>query len=280
MASAKPAAQAKKPAPAPAPKSQSKAVATRADSPIVKAGAPEEMLDIYAQHAGAGLENATAQDYALPFIYLLQTNSPAVADETVEGASAGQWMNTVSQRLYGDTIRFIPVDFSKVYNEWVPRDEGGGFVKSWDDKAEAEAGCQEGHQIVDTANHYGLVWNEDDQVWEQAILSMTSTKLKVSRAWLSRISQVMIPDGQGGKRVAPSFARIYELGTEKTKNDKGTFFVPTLKVIDGAEGWVPAEVFEQAVDFRTALQAGKKGADFSRMETEVAAEVEDSEPAM
>lgn len=287
-APAKAAAVPAKTAPKPAPGKPGVAVQTRQQASVSKTGATPEQLALFAQHAGAGLENASAQDYALPFIYLLQSNSPQVDsddDKYVEGAAPGMFMNTVTKHLYGEEITVVPVDFDKVFNEWVPRDAGGGFVKSYHDRDTADMNVQEGNQIVDTANHYVLIdaQDEDDGHFDQAIMSMTSTKLAASRNWLSRISQVMIPGASGGKVVAPSFAKKYVITSEKKKNNKGTFYIPVVTPIEGEEGWVTMDLFEQATDFRAQLKAGQKGADFSKTvdDAEVVSTTEDDdEPAM
>lgn len=247
-------------------------------APSSKGVAPvsAEMLSIFADHAGSGLGNAQAQDFALPFLYLLQKMSPAI--DEVDGAEPGMFMNTVSRELMSK-LRVIPVEYEKVYNEWVPRDSGGGFVASHKTRETAEANRKddESTQIVDTANHYVLVEQEDGS-FTQAILSCTSTKLKASRQWLSRISQVMMDVPGRGKVQMPSFAKFYEVvSTGPHKNDKGTYFSIQINPIEGEDGWVQdADLVEQALNFQLSLQSGEKGADFSKSEV-IVAEVEDDE---
>jgi hypothetical protein len=228
------------------------------------------MHEILLQHAGEGLENATARDFAIPFLLLLQDLSPQVKKREptyVDGAEAGMWFNAVTGELF-DKLLVIPVDFQKVYNEWVPRDEGGGFVKSWADPGEAQQNKKDDTVIVDTANHYVLAQSKDKS-WSQAIVSMTSTKLKVSRQWMSKISQRLLTVGDQ-KKVAPSYSTIYELGSVSTKNDKGTFFIPSVTPVD----WVQdPHLLQEAMDFRSSIKQGLKGADFS---TVVEAEVEEA----
>jgi hypothetical protein len=238
---------------------------------------PQELQDLFVQDAGAGLQNATTQDYALPFLYMLQSNSPQVdkaEDKYVEGAEAGMFMDTVTQELF-DSLKVIPVEFEKVYNEWIPRDAGGGFIASYKSKNEAEQNKQDDTQIVDTANHYVLVEGNDGR-WRPAILSCTSTKLKASRNWLSRISQVLI-NGARGRESAPSYARIYEAVAVSAKNKKGKFFTLGINPIEGPEGWVrDIDLYNAAKDFAAQLKAGRKGADYNAGADEVVdAEIED-----
>jgi hypothetical protein len=241
---------------------------------------PQGMADMFAADAGGGLENTSPSDFALPFIYLLQDLSPQTKernDKYVPGAKPGLFLNSVTGELY-ESLIVIPAEFEKVYNEWIPRDQGGGFVGSYKSREDAEKNQRENTQIVDTANHYVLVQGADGE-WSPAILSLTSTKLGASRNWLSRIAQRMITTPHG-RKPAPSFSGIYEVTSHVTKNQKGEFFVIRINPLPGQEGWVtdPA-VYEQAKDFRAQLKAGTKGADFNTtVEAEVLDTDDDDEP--
>lgn len=238
------------------------------------------MMQAYAQYAGAGLEHARATDYALPFLYLLQSNSPQVDEEGeryVEGAKPGKFLNTVTNELF-DSLTVIPAEFIPCCNEWVPRDDGGGFVASHPNRQVAEQKQGEGTQLVDTANHYVLSQKEDGS-WEEAILSLTSTKLKASRNWLSRIAGRTIDTPQG-KKVAPSFAGVYLIESIRQENDKGKFHNIQITPVEGAEGWVTdPDLFQKALSFRASVNQGMRGADYSKAgETVVEAEVDGEEP--
>lgn len=244
-----------------------------------------DLMAVFAQHAGEGLGNAQATDFALPFIYLLQKLSPAV--DEIEGAEAGMFLNTVTRNVTEESI-FIPVEYDKCYNEWIPRNDGGGFIASHKSKAEAESKRQAGQnkagngpktQIVETANHYVLELQPDGS-WMQAILSLTSTKLKASRTLMSRISQVTTVIPGKGTIQMPSFSKKYALRpTGPHTNDKGTFYSVEVVPIEGEEGWVgDASVVQQAISFAKSLKAGAKGADFNKLNEEVVeVELEDEE---
>ena len=61
----------------------------------------------YSADAGAGLEGADKDSYAIPFLLALQPLSPQVVDKTVAGAEAGMLMNSVSLELRKEAF-FIP----------------------------------------------------------------------------------------------------------------------------------------------------------------------------
>jgi hypothetical protein len=212
------------------------------------------------QLAGRGLETVTQQDLALPFLAVLQAMSPQVQrgqEKYVKGAQAGDFFNTVTGETYtgydedgdADGVRLIPCYFEKAYNLWVPRDEGGGFRGSFPTRADAEraaAELEENVDIVDTANHYCLIEQEDGS-WTEAVFSMTSTKLSTSRQWNTIMKQQkMVDETTGEKFTPPSFMRVYHGTTVVKTNDKGTFYVP--KIVPDA--WVEDEtIFEQAENF-------------------------------
>ena len=73
-----------------------------------------------------------SRDIAIPYINILQSNSPQLNPskaEHVEGAKVGQFYNTVSQEV-SDSLNVIPVLYQLRYVEWKPRESGGGFVNS------------------------------------------------------------------------------------------------------------------------------------------------------
>lgn len=226
-----------------------------------------EVANALAQMAGAGFDNTTKDDYALPFLHILQKMSPQVDKRDpkyVKGAEEGQFFNTVTQEAFeGENtgIVVIPVDFKKVFLEWVPRTLGGGLVAEHATREEAELNRSTEKQtdIVDTANHYLLIRTANG--WEAAVFSCTSTKLKASRAWMSMMSRVTV----NGK-PAPSFAKKYVLRTVSQSNDKGSYFNFKADPIEGPDGWVTKEELQEAMTFFKQIRAGEKKIDFSTHE--------------
>lgn len=71
-----------------------------------------------------GLEDIGANELAIPFINVLQSNSEMVEDGK---AQAGQFHNTVMDTVTDDLV-FIPCARDYKFIEWVPHDDGGGLV--------------------------------------------------------------------------------------------------------------------------------------------------------
>lgn len=231
-----------------------------------------DVLNQMAGDAGAGMEDYTGDDFAIPFIKLIQSMSPErqkSKPEYIEGAEEGLFFNSVTRELLGESFRAIPVAYQKTFNEWVPRDQGGGFVATHETEADALENAEPGNQIVETANHFVLVENPETGTWSQAILSMTSTKLKTSRAWNSMISMRKLEHPETGEKFTPpAYAAVYVLSAVAQSNDKGDFF--NVKVEPTGE-WTPEvdpSLYTQAQEFRSLIKEGELGADFSKVQEE------------
>lgn len=227
-----------------------------------------ELAAALGEMAGAGFDQTTKDDYALPFLHVLQKMSPQVDKHDpkyVAGAEPGKFMNTVTQEvLDGDAgIVVIPVDFRKVFLEWVPRDAGGGLVAEFATKEEAELKKSQDKKtdIVDTANHYLLV--KTSLGWEAVVLSCTSTKLKASRNWMSLMARVQI-----NSKPAPMFAKKYLLKTILQSNDKGSYFNIKAEPIDGPDGWVTADELREAMTFFKQIRSGQRSIEFSKLDAD------------
>jgi hypothetical protein len=240
-----------------------------------------ELANMFAQDAGAGLENVTAKDLQVPFIGLLQGLSPQIKrsnEKYIPGAEQGMFFNTVTQELF-QRAEVIPIEFTKVFNEWIPRKAGSGFVATHKTEEEAEANKRQdpvGYdkendnapiytEVHDTANHFVMIRaiNEDGTYgeWGWAILSMTKTKLKVSRSWLSRLSNLKVDIGKPEKVVPPSFATIWQLTSVEQKNDKGEFYnykLDFLRLVDDAA------TYEEAKKVRELVVSGVAKVDYNK----------------
>jgi hypothetical protein len=187
------------------------------------------VLDFSAD-AGAGLEGADKDSFALPFITILQGLSPQM--ETVEGAKLGKFINTITNGL-SDKVDVVPVAFQRRYLEWAPRAKGGGFHGSHE-VLEVESknyGRDENNQLVneagnllkDTRIHYVLVVNESGS-FSPAIISLSSTQIKKSKRWLSLIQNIQMKDSAGRTFNPPAFSHIYTLSSLKESNDSGSWY--------------------------------------------------------
>lgn len=240
--------------PAEKPAKAKSAVAKRGDTAVATLSKLEEL-------SGFGLEEATGDDYAIPFIKLLQSGSPEVGK--LANAEAGDFLNTASNELWSgsDGVRFVPCYYQRRYIEWTPRDQGGGFVAIHTPDSPqigkvTRRGSKDvlpnGNELQNTAQFIGLV--EGENGWSPAAITFKSTQLKKARKWLTTIrSQSM--DGASGPFVPPPFAFIYTLRSTAEGNDKGRWFGfevdASTKPTSGEPG-----LLDQAISLAQSVKGG------------------------
>jgi hypothetical protein len=94
----------------------------------------QSMQDMFEQNAGAGMENVSQKDLAIPRISIIQSNSPHVKKgegKYIKGAEEGDFLDSVANAIFakGDEgFVFVPCSYRRANIEWIPRKKGGGFV--------------------------------------------------------------------------------------------------------------------------------------------------------
>lgn len=227
-AAAKPAAAAAKPAapagkPAAQPAKPSTAVARPASTAVSKPR--DENLPAYIKQGGParGSENVDTTDLVIPRLELAQALSPCLKKGDagyIEGAEQGDIFNTVTRELYKaeNGVLVIPILYKKEYLVWKDRKQGGGFRGSYPTLDEANqriAGEQDAEHLManETGQQLVLVVRDDGTTDDTmlAMVSMSRTKLKVSKNWNSLIRL------NGGDR----FSRVYRLIAVDEQNSAG-----------------------------------------------------------
>lgn len=188
------------------------------------------VFDQMAQAQITGFEGADFESYAVPFLRILQSNSPQVLEDTdnfIHGAKPGYFFNTVTNHLYGKTVNVIPVRFERVFVEWKPNREGFiGMHSIEEGLAISEPGevfgsrihKENGNTLQDTHTYYILIaGNEEDG---PLVFPLSSTGIRHSRKWLSQAKMLRLPN----REAAPLYSSIYKLGTVLNENDQGRWF--------------------------------------------------------
>ncbi|WP_448506573.1 hypothetical protein [Immundisolibacter sp.] len=237
-------------------------------------GAALALVSMYEEDAGSGFENADANAYAIPFLAILQSGSPQCKKSDgayIKGAEEGMIFNTVSQEIVdGDTgVMVIPCYYKRTFVKWAPREGagGGGFrgeVPPSDPEVLANRLCQEGKDkgrlidsegnlLVDTRTHYVLVL-DDNGAYQPAVVSMSSTQIKKSRNWMSKMNSIKMARPDGSLFTPPMFSHTYKLTTVPESNDQGSWF--GWKIETGAPV-VDAALYQAAKEFRAAVSSGE-----------------------
>lgn len=199
---------------------------------IEQTALPAHLLD-FEEDAGKGVAEGGADDYAIPYLQIVQTNSPQLDKRDgkyIEGISSGDIFNTVTLE-FSESLMILPVYYERWFMEWEPRTAASkapvGRYKFEDQfvqdalarkkgpKGEVYSGNGE-NILVDTRYHYVLVVR-DDGTFYPALIALSSTGLTVSKRLNSLIKAVT---GPSGKTLA-SFCRKYKFRSVPKSNDKG-----------------------------------------------------------
>ena len=232
----------------------------------------------YGDDAGAGFEGTTSADLSVPFLGILQSNSPQVEDDDPKGARSGMLFNTVTRELVDGTDGqvFLPCHKETAFVEWVPRAKGGGFVDLHDPNGDVvpEAIANNGgekfgklavgeNELSETHYMYGLFLDESGLMSSGfGVISFTSTKIKPYRDWVTAMYTL--------KGKPPLFANRAILRTIRQQNDHGSFY--NFRIDPFATTWreslinpavaEQASLLQEARDFRDMVNSGMARASF------------------
>jgi len=229
-------------------KSESTAVATLIN------GVQEQMPD-WLKKGNAGSEDVGTRDLILPRVDVLQALSPQIKKSDsgyIEGAEQGQIFNTVTSEIYGSSVTFIPVLFRKEWVVWKLRKAGGGFCGAFQTEAEAEnfrcsVQSPDDHEVVESHQHFVILMTDNGP--QEAVFSLTKSKLKVSRA-LNTLIQIAGVD---------RFAKAYRLDAIETESTKGEFWSYKAHPV----GFVDKELYERGQALYGMIKAGQADVDRS-----------------
>lgn len=233
----------------------------------VKEGETGLALSEYGEDAGAGFEDVTQADLIIPFLNVLQKMSDLVDEEHpshVAGAKAGMLMNSVTEELHPgqEGILFIPVHKTHKFVEWVPRDQGGGFVGVYEVSdpmvMEARKGHEfgkvespDGNDLVETFYMFGLVVDVDGG-YNPAVIAFSSTQIKAYKKWMTTMRSVQLEDPETGRRITPPmFSHLFRVRTRHQENAKGSWHglnVNFAKEGDPKKGISPAVASRLSVE--------------------------------
>lgn len=230
-------------------------------------------FEMDAADIGAGVSDISTRDVALPFIAVLQSNSPQLkkgGEKFILGAAMGDFFNTATNQHYNgeDGIRAVPCLYKRAVVEWHHRDNNGGWVATHpaeyledmqrqgktytdeDGRTRLKAGDKPNSKVdtllVETGYFFLLVLNEDGTA-SGVLLALSSTQWKAARTWNSLILSAKVPTAEGPKQ-APIFSQVYRLTTGLQKDKKGNEW---YGINVRHEGIVPSkDVYETAKRFR------------------------------
>lgn len=272
----------------PAPAEEKKLpVQAAANLPATSDGFDASELDV-----GHTAVSDRAEDRGTPLLYLAQKMSPAIdpkRSEYIEGLKEGMAFVNVTGRHFDaekEGVAFIPCYHKSVWNEFVPREQGGGYQGSHPrdvdlDQLEATPHPKDvdkrrggqpirmllpsGNEIIFTHQYYGFLAD----TMQPIIVPMASTNLGASSAlqtllneqrrtlqWvrenlpgLSEEDEVRLAN----LRVLPSYFNVYLLKSVYTTNDQGSWYKWRPSLLRRTE---PKAVRDMCAEFAKACERG------------------------
>lgn len=236
------------------------AVSKTDEQAVIPADEMKNLPDYIQQGSGRGSEDVTADDLVIPRLELVQALSPCKKKGDaayIEGAEDGMLFNSVTRKLYGESVIFVPVLFRKEYLLWRDRKKGGGFGGFYPTLQEANAALAAGRskfrdienpdewEATETAQHFGLVVLNASGDCEEVVISMARTKLKVSRNFNSLVRI------NGGDR----FSRAYVIsGVQETNANNEDYYNLSVKNF----GFPGESVYRHAENMYEAVMSGER----------------------
>ena len=192
------------------------------------------LAGMFEMDQAGGMEGMRQGDFAMPFLRVLGQLSPEVNKRDakyVDGAEPGMIFNTVTGQAYDGEkgVNVLPCGYKREYVEWSDRGEGtsapiaihavdSGIIEKTTRGADYKDRLANGNYLENTASYFVMM--ED---LSQALITMKSTQLKVSRSWNSMMNSIKL-QGKNGMFTPASYSHVYNLSTVQQSNDKGTWF--------------------------------------------------------
>jgi hypothetical protein len=214
-------------------------------------------------------EGADAQSYAIPYLVVLQSNSPQCDEDDgkyIDGAKPGMFLNTVTNELFDGKkgVLLCPAMYRRMLVEWVPRDAGGGFRGAHEANSINMAELQRddggrfvmdnGNFLADTRYHFVLMVREDRSL-EMLVISLTSTQIKKSKNWMTMMNTLKLK-GKKGLFTPPMASHLYRATSVGEQNDKGSWkgwLFEKERILTDEE----AHVYANAMTFRQMVMDGQ-----------------------
>lgn len=252
-----------------------------AKSVVKTAGLPAKRGK-FAAHAGGGMEEATADSYAIPFLTILQKGSPQVDEasgKALKGAKAGMIFETVSKAMFEGSkgVELVQAHYKRVWLRWGARDAGGGFKgevapeelarmrsnnqiievkgRSYIADKSGDIDPDESDRVVDTRVHYMLLLDPKGKLPpKRCVLSLSSTQVRKSKDLMSMFDGLRLTEDDVSYTPA-TYQSIIRMTTVPEKNDQGTWYGASFEIVKQFDD--PEDpVFLTAQHFKEAVKSG------------------------
>jgi hypothetical protein len=234
--------------------------------------------------AGAGFENADKDTFAIPFLRILQSNSPQCKKSHelhIEGAEEGDFFNTVTKEIFkGELgITLVPVHYDRKFVEWAPNRGGyrGEHLPSApvlqraqlkeDDEGKQRLTLPSGNTVSDTRYHF-CIHVKPDGGYSPVLVCMSSSGIKKSKQMMTELNSIKAERANGGKFTPPMFLNKVLMGhVVETKGEDSWYnYDPVLDGFLDVRGDAnEAEIYLAAKAFRDQIASGDIRVDHAEM---------------
>lgn len=240
----------------------------------------------FAADAGAGMEGADKDSFAIPFLRVIQKTSPQVDEadaEYMEEAKVGMFINTVTNKLYDGKevgLHFLPCAFQRRFLLWAPRDSDGGFkgeflpeqVAALRDEGKAveldgslfladddgKVSEKKSDKFSDTRSHFGIAVDAEGNSM-MVLLALTSTQIKKSKQLMSIMQEAKLAT-ENGMVTPPTWMNKIKMTTVLESNDQGSWYGVRFE----ADGFIDsADLYNAGKAFHEQIAAGEAGANYA-----------------
>ena len=231
--------------------------------------------------SGSGMEGATQDSFAIPFLIVLQKGSPQVDEASgvsLPGARQGMLYETVSGKMVEGKekgVLFVQSAYKRVFIRWGARDNGGGFKGEFTEAqiiamrakgeivelenrlyvplSDGSVNPKKSDHINDTRNHYGLILDEKTGGYTQAMISLSSTQIKKSKSLMSALAGVKLPGANGLMFTPATWATKVRVTTVPESNDKGSWMGIRFELAGKVDR---KDIYESGKQFNAAVKKG------------------------
>lgn len=244
--------------------------------------AVHEDNDVFAEYAGAGLENVTLQDILIPRIGILQQLSPQLKKgkpEYNEHAKEADIYDLGMGEIIGDAVPFVPVHYSKVWLEWWPRSTGKGLANihltntvleqcgtGEDGRSDnvIKTGERKGNLIQETHQLFGLALIGENFSIRQCFIPFASTQIKKCKRIITFANAEKIMTSKG-EITPPLFFRYYILSSQPESNTSGDWHGWSVERGTPISELPNARsIMAAAIEMRKQVESGAAYADMSQ----------------
>lgn len=261
-------------------------------------------VEAYADDAGEGMDDVGMNEMIIPFIRILQSNSPQCKppeEGGIEGAVQGRLINTATNEVYDGKagLTQIPVLREHKYIEYIPREKGGGFVALYDPPAPAltkggavikpavndwiqklidkqgkfgKLTMENGNELIETFSFYSLFRVNEDADWRRAVFAYASTQIKKYQMVMSTLNDIKLNHPTRGMVPYPIYAHAWNAATVGEKNKHGAFYGWRYTMIGGKAATArltpDSQEYQMARDFHKLIKEGAVKVDYNKAQSE------------